>query len=80
MWLHKVSDHIVHTRETDTPRRINCHAHCWKKKKDFQIIRSKVGGFLSLADNKYFIGRMEIDYRIMSSRFKIWKFLNLLSS
>ena len=35
--------------------------HCWKKKKDFPIIRSKVGGFLtqSVADNKYFVGWME---------------------
>ena len=31
--------------------------HCWKKKRDFQIIRSKVGGFLilSVADNEYFV-------------------------
>ena len=35
--------------------------HCWKKKRDFQIIRSKVGGFLtqSVADNEYFVGWKE---------------------
>ena len=32
--------------------------HCWKKKRDFLIIRSKVGGFLSLTvdGNEYFVG------------------------
>ena len=32
--------------------------HCWKKKRDFRIIRSKVGGFLtqSVGDNEYFVG------------------------
>ena len=32
--------------------------HCWKNKRDFQIIRSKVGGFLtqSVGDNEYFVG------------------------
>ena len=31
--------------------------HCWKKKRDFQIIRSKVGRLVtrSVADNEYFI-------------------------
>ena len=35
--------------------------HCWKKKRDFRIIRSKVGGFLtqSVADNEYFVGWKE---------------------
>ena len=33
-------------------------AHCWKKKRNFLIICSKVGGFLiqSVADNEYFVG------------------------
>ena len=32
--------------------------HCWKKKRDFLIIRSKVGGFLILTvdGNEYFVG------------------------
>ena len=31
--------------------------HCWKKKRDFQIIRSQVGGLVtqSVADNEYFV-------------------------
>ena len=35
--------------------------HCWKKKRDFLIICSKVGGFLSLTvdGNEYFIGWKE---------------------
>ena len=35
--------------------------HCWKKKRDFQIIRGKVGGFLTqaVANNEYFVGWME---------------------
>ena len=35
--------------------------HCWKKKRDFLIIRSKVGGFLSLTvdGNEYFVGWKE---------------------
>ena len=35
--------------------------HCWKKKRDFLIIRSKVGGFFSLTvdGNEYFVGWKE---------------------
>ena len=31
--------------------------HCWKKKRDFRIIRSKVGRLVtrSVADNEYFV-------------------------
>ena len=37
------------------------YLHCWKKKRDFLIIRSKVGGFLSLTvdGNEYFVGWKE---------------------
>ena len=36
---------------------LNCPIHCWKKKRDFRIIRSKVGRLVtrSVADNEYFV-------------------------
>ena len=47
-WLASVEDYWDNSRTTEA-------VHCWKKKRDFQIIRSKVGGFLtqSVADNEY---------------------------
>ena len=43
------------------PPRSPASIHCWKKKRDFRIIRSKVDGFLtqSVADNEYFVGWKE---------------------
>ena len=47
---------------SDILKRMNrFQVHCWKKKRDFRIIRSKVGEFLtqSIADNEYFVGWKE---------------------
>ena len=45
----------------DSTMHYSSKPHCWKKKRDFLIIRSKVGGFLSLTvdGNEYFVGWKE---------------------
>ena len=57
--IYVIAVSFFHKSHESTRRNVTlAKVHCWKKKRDFLIIRSKVGGFLilSVADNEYFVG------------------------
>ena len=61
-WTVSSFKNTVHKTSLQSGKRNSCcSVHCWKKKRDFLIIRSKVGGFLSLSvdGNECFVGWKE---------------------